>query len=185
MIKYRQILCSLFLLSDSFFQFALAQNIPNSPNFIDDSVQVDPLISLRSLATGGILVNGQYTDERNLTWTIREVLPEKTFFQNTSGITQFQTPGLPRCLYTINNRIITANCDPLDAGSLWQLIPSTKGGVQIQSMRSQQCLSAGDRYTDFRLTDCQTDPNQIVSPKLLWILAPAANQATLSPDFAQ
>lgn len=173
------------LISITTFSYAqpfLTEEIP-SASLVDDTTQVNRLLTLRNIATGELLRNNQYEDERNLIWIIEEVPPEKTFFQTSSGITQFHTPDLPRCLYTIQNRIITANCDPLDAGSLWQIIPTTKGGVEIKSLRSGQCLSAGDSRLDFRLENCAEDPEQPASVKLLWVFAPAAINTSLSPEL--
>lgn len=175
------ITCVLIWVTSS--QIASAETI--DATLTDDSTQVNPLITLRSLATGSPLINGQYEDERNLTWIISEVLPSQTFFQNIAGITQFRVPGLSRCLYTIQNRIIAANCDPLDSGSLWKIIPSSKGGVQVKSLRNNLCLSAGASHSDFRLASCQEVETEQTSVKLLWIFAPAAVNASLSPELPQ
>ncbi|MFC0309193.1 hypothetical protein ACFFHK_05655 [Gallibacterium trehalosifermentans] len=179
-IKY--IFTGLILILASQSSFAEEEDISKS-DLIDDTIQVDPLITLRSLATGSPLTNGQFPDERNLTWIIREVLPKSTLFHTSSGLTQFKVPNLERCLYTIQNRIITANCDSFDSGSLWKIIPTVKGGVQIKSLRSEMCLSAGNSYSDFRLAPCQEDPNKNTSVKLLWIFSPAAINASLSPEL--
>lgn len=148
---------------------------------VDDSTQVDTLISLRSLETGVPLYNAQYQDDRKNLWIVKEVLPALTPFKTLSGLTQFKVPALSRCLYTIQDRFVVASCDPADAGSLWQIIPTTLGGVQIKSMRTGTCLSAGDRYSDYRLAPCQEDETKLVSVKRLWIFAPPAIEATLAP----
>ncbi|OBX05989.1 hypothetical protein QV06_00080 [Gallibacterium genomosp. 3] len=153
------------------------------PSIIDDTTQVNPLITLRSLATGSPLTNGQYEDERNLAWIISEALPQQTLFSNQSGLTQFRAPDLQRCLYTIQNRLITANCDTFDSGSLWRIIPTKMGGVQIKSLRNNLCLSAGNSYSDFRLANCQESETQKASVKLLWLFSPAAINASLSPEL--
>ncbi|MFQ1014233.1 hypothetical protein [Avibacterium paragallinarum] len=149
---------------------------------IDDMVQVNPLISLRSLETGVPLINGQYKDQRNFQWIIREVPESETTFKK-AGLTQFSVPGLERCLYTIQNRLISASCDPKDAGSLWVIIPTVLGGVEIKSMRTNTCLSAGRKYNDYRLAPCQENEKITVSPKLLWFFSPASMPAKLSPAF--
>ncbi|URL01649.1 hypothetical protein L4F91_09015 [Avibacterium sp. 20-126] len=163
--------------------YSLCANAEPS-TLIDDETQVNPLISLRSLETGVPLPNQQYTDMRNQQWIISEVLPSETSLTK-SGLTQFRAIGFPRCLYSIQNRFITANCDPRDNGSLWQLIPSTLGGVQIKSVRTELCLSAGQSYSDYQFAPCQEDENKPVSTKLLWILAPAAMPASLSPALPE
>lgn len=150
---------------------------------IEDVTQVNPLISLRSLETGVPLRNGQYKDDRDFQWIMSEVAPTQTLLKNNIGLTQFKAPDLPRCLYTIQERLITASCDPLDNGSLWRIIPSTLGGVQIKSLRNGLCLSAGDSYSDFRLAECQEIENQTVPIQRLWIFAPPAMPASLAPAF--
>lgn len=147
---------------------------------IDDSSQVNPLISLRSLATGVPLNNQQFQDDNKFVWQIREVLPTQTNLKQ-AGLTQFRAVNTARCLYNIKNRIITASCDPQDNGSLWQIIPTQLGGVQIKSLRAGKCLSAGKSYDDFILAPCQEDERRMVSIKLLWVFAPAAVKATLVP----
>lgn len=151
-------------------------------DFIDDMEQVNPLISLRSIETGVPLANNQYQDERNLQWIISEVSPTQSTSKR-AGMTQFRVPNLERCLYTIQNRLIVASCDPQDFGSLWKIIPTVLGGVEIKSMRTNTCLSAGNGYSDYKLAPCQENENIRVSPKLLWFFAPAVMPAKLSPAF--
>ncbi|CAM3867259.1 hypothetical protein ACLS0F_06395 [Avibacterium endocarditidis] len=151
-------------------------------DFVDDMEQVDPLISLRSIETGVPLKNGQYNDDRNLQWIIREVLASDTILKQ-AGMTQFKVPGLNRCLYTIQNRLISASCDAKDTGSLWKIIPTELGAVEIKSMRTNTCLSAGKSHSDYRLAPCQENEAVRTSPKLLWFFAPAVMPAKLSPAF--
>lgn len=150
---------------------------------IEDSVQLNPFISLRSLETGVPLENGQFQDEQKTLWVIQEVLPQQSALPAQAGLTQFKVPTLPRCLYSIQDRIIVASCDAFDPGSLWQIIPTSLGGVQIKSLRTGKCLSAGDSYDDFRFAPCQEEERKPVSVKLQWILAPGAVNATLVPPL--
>lgn len=147
---------------------------------IDDSSQVNPLISLRSLATGVPLNNQQFQDDRKFVWQISEIFPEQSDLRQ-AGLTQFRAVNTNRCLYSIQNRIITASCDPQDNGSLWQIIPTQLGGVQVKSLRVGKCLSAGNSYDDFILAPCQEDESRVASVKLLWVFAPAAVNASLVP----
>ncbi|RIY32866.1 hypothetical protein CKF54_04010 [Psittacicella hinzii] len=153
-------------------------NAPGS-SLILEQTQVNPLISLRSLATGVPLNNQVLAGDDKYVWQISEVMPQG----KTAGLTQFKVPGTARCLYTLQGRIISANCDPFDNGSLWQVIPTTLGGVQIKSVRAQMCLSAGTSYDDFTLAPCQEDERTLVPLKLLWVFAPAAVNATLVPPL--
>lgn len=151
---------------------------------IDDSVQFSPTISLRSLETGVPLSNQQYQDDRQYIWSVQEIDPAKTPFKLSHGLSQFKALGFNRCLYTFKTRLIVAHCDPLDSNTLWALLPTSTGALQIESIGSGKCLTAGDSYSDFRLGDCVKDQNTKISVKNLWFLAPPFTPAEISPAIA-
>ncbi|QLD65637.1 hypothetical protein [Avibacterium paragallinarum] len=169
----------LFSIFTFFSQFSSADI---DAELIDDMVQVNPLISLRSLETGVPLINGQYKDQRNFQWIISEVPASETTFKK-AGLTQFRVPGLERCLYTIQNRLISESCDPKDAGSLWVIIPTVLGGVEIKSMRTNTCLSAGRKYNDYRLAPCQENEKVTVSPNYSGFFLQLLCQQNYHPRF--
>lgn len=151
---------------------------------IDDSVQFNPAISLRSLETGVPLSNQQYQDNRQFVWHIEEIDAKKTPFKLSHGLSQFKALGFDRCLYTFKTRLIVSHCDPLDSNTLWALLPTDTGALQIESIGSGKCLTAGNSYSDFRLGDCVKNQNTSISVKNLWFLAPPFTPAKISPAFA-
>lgn len=163
-------------------------NISLMNNSIKNSNEQSPstLINIRNVQTGGIIINLQGEDFNRNNWALREVhVPGLDLVHNPSGFVQFLNPDGNECLSVSGQHIsVTDNCSPNNKSSLFTMIPSTSGAVQIKSISSNLCITNGIGIIDFRLGPCVDNlatPSKVIDTGRLWMINPPIAPAKLSP----
>ncbi|PAF51399.1 hypothetical protein BKH43_01800 [Helicobacter sp. 13S00401-1] len=139
----------------------------------DIAENVDPLVSIRSLYTGGLLSYDE--DPNNLleqNWIVREVnLPKDMARKYPFGVAQFANPAQPDICLIVrkDGKLDTSSCKLIRAGnyeSAFSILPTASSAVQIESLSNNdnECLSAGNinaptSFERFGVRDCEKDEN--------------------------
>ncbi|SUG15045.1 Cytolethal distending toxin A/C family [Salmonella enterica subsp. arizonae] len=83
---------------------------------------------------------------------IQQETPIEVLATTPGGWIQFRDPITRQCLNAINGVALTkGTCDLKNRESLFVLIPSTTGAVQIQSVNSKTCVIDQDNTDHFYL----------------------------------
>ncbi|PAF42536.1 hypothetical protein BKH40_07760 [Helicobacter sp. 11S02629-2] len=143
---------------------------------IDIAENVDPLVSIRSIYTGGLLSYDE--DPNNLleqNWILREVnLPQSMAEKFPFGVTQFANPAQPDICLMIrkDGKLDTDSCKSFREGNyenIFSILPTASGAVQIEAIGNDdnECLSAGNMNAPtslerFGVRDCEKNENEQV-----------------------
>ncbi|ECY4647022.1 toxin [Salmonella enterica subsp. enterica] len=149
------------------------------------------LFSIRNVQSGYIINNvvDQFGREMNNWQLVPQVTPADVLAINPSGWVQFKDPKSFSCLIDQSGRSISkGTCDIKNKSSLFILIPSTTGAVQIKSFSSGKCLVDKLEGAGFIFGECVADasrPFLTVPEKNLWMLNPPVTASSVAPDGVQ
>ncbi len=137
-------------------------------------------MSLRSMATGDLLYVAN--KNKNTNWDMKEVpllgyLAKRFPF----GAVQFRhMKDLNKCLMMNDAYVYIGDCLAIHNGdyrTLFSLLPSTSGAVQIQSIASEKCILADEAKPNkkqlLKIDNCHTDRHSPIAIPRLWVIAPA------------
>ncbi|GAD19885.1 cytolethal distending toxin A/C family [Helicobacter fennelliae] len=136
-------------------------------------------VSIRSMATGYLLKNNT-KKAKSVNWEMREVLlPGYLANKYPFGAVQFHDIKDPsKCLANNGSWLQIDKCDMIQAGdyrSLFSILPTTTGAVQILSIANDKCLSINPNTKMINkileIQTCQTA--QKIDMQWLWVIAPA------------
>lgn len=143
--------------------------------------------SIRTMSTGELLYAGNKLDETN--WDMVEVLlPGYLSKKFPFGAVQFRhTTNKDKCLMSNGFWMALGDCSLVDSGdyrTLFSLLPTSSGALQIQSIASDGCLvveSSGKKIAQsLRIKPCFSDRQSTIDLRWLWILTPPIIDAKLS-----
>ncbi|EDQ1985366.1 toxin [Salmonella enterica] len=145
------------------------------------------LFSIRNIQSGFMITNilDQQGREQSGWELIQQETPIEVLATTPGGWIQFHDPITRQCLNAINGVALTkGTCDLKNRASLFVLIPSTTGAVQIQSVHSKTCIIDQDNTDHFLFGRCVADiqnPQQVVPEKNLWMLNPPVTASSMAP----
>lgn len=145
------------------------------------------LFSLRNIQSGFMIYN--ILDQKGREQSGWKLIPQETPIEvlatTPGGWIQFKDPVTQQCLNARGGRALSkGTCDIRDKESLFILIPSTTGAVQIQSVYSGDCILDKNNTDSFLFGKCISDlqqPQLIVPEKNLWMLNPPVTPSTPAP----
>ncbi|EED1372246.1 toxin [Escherichia coli] len=156
-------------------------------NLIDElGKENNSLFTFRNIQSGLMLYNK--LDQHGRETTGWEVVPVKTpaeaLVTDQSGWIMIRTPNTDQCLGTPDGRnLLKMQCNPTDNKTLFSLIPSTTGAVQIKSVLSGLCfLDSKNSGLNFETGKCIADfkkPFEIVPQSHLWMLNPLNTESSV------
>lgn len=155
-----------------------SQEVAN--NQIDElGKENNSLFTFRNIQSGLMIHNGLDLHGREtIGWEIVPVkTPEEALVTDQSGWIMIRTPNTDQCLGTPDGRnLLKMTCNPTDKKTLFSLIPSTTGAVQIKSVLSGLCfLDSKNSGLSFETGKCIADfkkPFEVVPQNHLWMLNP-------------
>lgn len=137
------------------------------------------LFTLRNIQSGFMLYNGLDQQGREtLGWSLVEVeTPIEASLVDQSGWIMFQSPGTNQCLGSPDGRVlIKMPCNSSGNKTIFTLITSTTGAVQIKSIPSGMCiLDSSNSGLSFPLGKCINDIQklyEVIPQRNLWMLNP-------------
>ncbi|AOV97669.1 hypothetical protein A9798_12395 [Edwardsiella hoshinae] len=143
------------------------------------------LFSLTNIQSGFMINSVLDQSGREISaWRMtQQETPVEVLVTSPSGWVQFNDPLTNQCLNALSGRSLAkGSCD--GKASLFILIPSTTGAVQIQSVVSGMCIVDKENEAFFKFGKCVADftqPQLIVPEKNLWMLNPPVTVSTLAP----
>lgn len=155
------------------------------------SAENSALFSIRNIQSGYIINNvlDRFGRELNNWQLVPQVTPVDVLAINPGGWVQFKDPESFSCLIDDEGRTISkGSCDIKNKSSLFILIPSTTGAVQIKSFSSGKCLVDKVEGAGFVFGECVADvsrPFLTVPEKNLWMLNPPVTASSIAPGEVQ
>ncbi|HBZ9867804.1 TPA: toxin [Salmonella enterica subsp. houtenae] len=146
---------------------------------------------MRNVQSGYIINNvvDQSGREMNNWQLVPQVTPSDVLAVSPGGWVQFKDPMSFSCLTDQGGRSVSkGSCDIKNQSSLFILIPSTTGAVQIMSFTSGKCLVDKAEGAGFIFGECVADvsrPFLTVPEKNLWMLNPPVTASSVAPENVQ
>lgn len=145
-------------------------------------------VSIRTMSTGeSIYADGKGTE---LNWNLVEVmLPGYLTRKFPFGAVQFRHISKDdKCLMSNGLWLSVGECSAVKLGdhrTLFSLLPTSSGALQIQSIATEGCLvveSSGKKIAQsIRLQPCFTNAHAPIDLRWLWVLTPPVIDAKLAP----
>ncbi|HHR4052556.1 TPA: toxin [Salmonella enterica] len=158
----------------------------NELNGVFDS-ENGSLFSIRNIQSGFMIPNTLDQHGRELKgWQlVPKVTPVEVLVNFPGGWVQFKDPFSSNCLAAQRSLAINkSTCDINNKDTLFILIPSTTGAVQIQSVSSGLCIIDKGSNDNFQFGKCIADfqhPDLIIPEKNLWMLNPPVTASSVAP----
>lgn len=146
------------------------------------------LFSVRNVQSGFMISNvlDQQGYELRGWQLIPQITPFEVLAQSPSGWVQFKDPGSDYCLVAQAGRSLSKSiCNVKNKETLFILIPSTTGAVQIQSVASGTCIIDKEDSDNFKFSKCIADvrrPDLVIPEKNLWMLNPPVIASSIAPE---
>ncbi|EBX7469999.1 toxin [Salmonella enterica subsp. enterica] len=145
------------------------------------------LFSIRNIQSGFMIENilDQKGQEQSGWQLIQQETPAEVLAITPGGWVQFKDPVTQQCLNAPGGMALSkGTCDIKNKESLFILIPSTTGAVQIKSVYTGNCILDKNNTDHFTFGKCIADfrqPQLIVPPKNLWMLNPPVTPSPPAP----
>lgn len=181
----KTIIVAFFITSCSSAQKNLNVKSNGNRAFIEEN---NSRFSLRNIQSGQVIINISDQQGRELVgWELFSVsVPDREASKYPGGWVEFSVPSSDRCLALVNSTTLDkAPCGASGNITVFTLIPSTTGAVQIKSVGFGTCIQDVDLGTDhFTMGRCIEDvsnPTETVPERSLWMLNPPSNESPLTP----
>ncbi|EAO6410083.1 toxin [Salmonella enterica] len=151
------------------------------------SAENGSLFSIRNVQSGSFIENQLDQFGRELAnWQIvPQVTPASILATNPSGWVQIKDPESSQCLSAQGGESLgKVICNIRNKDTLFILIPSTTGAVQIKAFGSGKCLADKTTGSNFIFDNCVADVNRPFVPvpeKKLWMLNPPLTESSVAP----
>ncbi|EKC2495426.1 toxin [Salmonella enterica] len=160
---------------------------PGASNANSDSITPEngSLFSLRNIQSGFMIPSVLNQEGREISgWRlIQQPTPAEALVHSPSGWVQFNDPLTERCMIAASGlNLVKGACNTRE--SLFILIPSTTGAVQIKSVVSGKCILDQEDGDVFKFGECIADiqkPQLIVPERNLWMLNPPVTVSSIAP----
>ncbi|WP_299328053.1 hypothetical protein [uncultured Helicobacter sp.] len=145
------------------------------------------MVSIRTMSTGELLYANSKNNETN--WSMIEVLlPGYLGRKFPFGAVQFRhVRDGEKCLMSNGFWFSLGECDSVRYGddrTLFSLLPTSSGALQIQSIAADGCLaveSSGKKLAqNLKIQPCFSAENTPIDLRWLWILTPPVLEAKIS-----
>lgn len=166
----------------------LASVLVLTPSLYAKKLITNQSVSIRTMSTGESLYAGGGVAE--LSWNLVEVmLPGYLTRKFPFGAVQFRHISKDdKCLMSNGFWLSVGECSAVRFGdhrTLFSLLPTSSGALQIQSIATEGCLvveSNGKKIAQsIRLQPCFTNAHAPIDLRWLWVLTPPVIDAKLAP----
>ncbi len=147
------------------------------------------ITSIRAMSTGELLF--AFNNKNEVNWDIQEVslngyLSKKFPF---GAVQLHYLKDRTKCLMINGKWLQISKCSDIDSGdfrTLFSLLPTSSGALQIQSISSEKCLMVAQVLKktisqEIKLESCFTSPSSEIDMRWLWIITPMVGNTKLSP----